>query len=192
MKKILVMLLEYGFVIAAMVALVAFVGLPPGKGIDLQRQPAPAIPKLVQGTGPWDKDLKLPTQSDRIVRYTMSVRLNVKTNIISGSEILEWRNTTGKPQQDFPFHLYHNAWKNNRSTFAKENGYQLGRLGTNRDDYGYTNVKSVKVVDAVGETDITDSFQYIQPDDGNTGDQTVCQVRSVGPVRSGHCITFKI
>jgi len=192
MKKILVTVLEYGFIIAGMVALVAFVGTPPGKGIDLQRQPSPSIPRLMQASEPWDKDLKLPTQSDRIVHYTMYVKLDVKTNIISGTEILVWKNATGKPQQEFPFHLYHNAWKNNRSTFAKENGYQLGRLGANQDDYGYTNVKSIKVVDARGETDITDTFHYIQPDDGNKDDQTVCQVRSVKPVPDGQSITFRI
>ena len=192
MKKILVMLLEYGFIIGAMIALVAFVGLPTGDQLSLQHTPTQSIPKFIQGAGPWDKDLKLPTQSDRIVRYTMNVRLDPKTNIITGSETLQWRNTTGRPQQDFPFHLYHNAWKNNRSTFAKENGYQLGRIGGTPDDYGYTNMKSVKVVDARGETDITDSFHYIQPDDGNTEDQTVCQIRSVKPVQNGQTITFKI
>ncbi|MCX6132289.1 MAG: M1 family metallopeptidase [Ignavibacteriales bacterium] len=192
MKKILIVLLEYGFIIAGLIALAAFIGVPPGSSITLQRQPAPSIPKLTQGTEPWDKDLKLPTQSDRIVRYSMDVKLNTRTNIISGTETLEWKNTTGRPQQDFPFHLYHNAWKNNRSTFAKESGYQLGRIGPDRDDYGYTNVKSIKVLDVKGETDITGSFHYIQPDDGNTDDQTVCQVHAVKPVPNGQSITFKI
>lgn len=192
MKKILISVLEYGFLLAAMAVIVAFVGLPTVESIDLQRQPIPSIPTLVQQTDAWDKDLTLPTQSDRIVRYLMNVKLDPKTNIISGSEILEWRNTTGKPQQEFPFHLYHNAWKNNRTTFAKENGYQLGRLRENRDDYGYTTIKSIKVVDARGETDITSSFRYIHDDDGNTDDQTVCQVRSARPVRNGQSITFKI
>ncbi|HCA82013.1 MAG TPA: hypothetical protein DEP53_19965, partial [Bacteroidetes bacterium] len=75
MKKILIALLEYGFIIAALVLMVAFVGLPPGDGIIRQKSPALSIPKLVQGTQPWDKDLKLPTQSDRIVHYTMDVKL---------------------------------------------------------------------------------------------------------------------
>jgi hypothetical protein len=192
MKKLLIMLLEYGFIIGAMIAIVAFVGLPPGNAIDLQRQPAPAIPRLVQGAEPWDKNLTLPTQSDRIVRYTMDVKLHPKTNIIAGSETLQWKNTTGKPQQEFPFHLYHNAWKNNRSTFAKESGYRLGRLGPDSSAYGYTTVKSITVVDAKGETDITGTFQYIQPDDGNADDQTVCRVRTVKPVPNGQSVTFKI
>ncbi|HTY37441.1 MAG TPA: M1 family metallopeptidase [Bacteroidota bacterium] len=192
MKRLLVMLLEYGFIIAAMVALVAFVGLPPGRDIDQHQQPVLNIPRLIQGAEPWDSNLKLPAQSDRIVRYTIDARLRVKTNIITGTETLEWRNTTGRPQQDFPFHLYHNAWKNNRSTFAKENGYQLGRLGADKSEYGYINVTGMKVVDARGETDIMPSFHFIQPDDGNTDDQTVCQVHSPKPVPNGKTITFRI
>jgi len=190
MKKTLLSILEYGFILAAIVLIVAFVGLPPGQNAAVPQLPGSSIPKLTQGPEPWDKDLKLPTQSDRIVHYTMDVRLNVKTNIIAGSEKLEWKNTTGQPQQEFPFHLYHNAWKNNRSTYAKEEGWGLGL--NQESDYGYTNVKSIKVVDGKGETDITDTFRYLQPDDGNTDDQTVCQVRIPRPVPAGQSVTFKI
>ena len=191
MKKILVALVEYGFILAATVLIVAFVGLPPGEGIIPQKAPAPPIPKLRQSSVPWDKDLKLPTQSDRIVYYTMDVKLDTKTNTIHGWEILEWKNTTGQAQQEFPFHLYHNAWKNNRSTFAKENDWLLGRQAAT-EDYGYTNVKSVKVLGAKGETDITDTFKYIQPDDGNKDDQTVCQIRAPKALPNGQTIRFKI
>jgi len=122
MKKILIAFLEYGFIIGMMILIAAFVGLPPGEEFSLQKIPAPSIPRFVQGVEPWDKDLTLPTRSDRIANYTMDVRLDTKTNIIHGWEILEWKNTTGRAQQEFPFHLYHNAWKNNRSTFFKEEG----------------------------------------------------------------------
>jgi hypothetical protein len=192
MKKILIAFLEYGFIIGMMILIAAFVGLPPGEEVSLQKIPAPSIPRFVQGFGPWDKDLTLPTRSDRIANYTMDVRLDTKTNIIHGWEILEWKNTTGRAQQEFPFHLYHNAWKNNRSTFFKEEGgRQPERLASDK-DFGYTNVKSVMVLDAKGETDITGTFKYIQPDDGNNDDQTVCQVRAPKPVPNGQTIRFKI
>jgi len=191
MNKILIALLEYGFIGAAMILMVAFIGLPPGSEIVLQKSPSPSIPRLVQGAQPWDKDLKLPTQSDRIVHYTMDAKLDTKTNIIHGWEIVEWNNTTGKPQQEFPFHLYHNAWKNNRSTFAKEDGWDLGGLSA-RENFGYTNVISVKVLENKGETDITGTFTYIQPDDGNKDDQTVCQVRAPRPVPNGQSVRFRI
>jgi len=192
MKKILVAALEYGFILVAAVLIIAFVGLPPANLSHLQQASKSTIPRWEQGTEAWDKDLKLPTQSDRIVRYTMDVRLDTKKNTISGSEILEWRNTTGQAQQEFPFHLYHNAWKNNRSTVAKESGWQFYRPAMGPEDYGYTNVKSVRVLDGKTETDITSTFRYIQPDDGNQDDQTVFQIRSTKPVLPGRSITFKI
>jgi len=192
MKKILVGALEYGFIVAAAVLIVAFVGLPPTDSNTVQKAQKSSVPRLEQGTEPWDKELKLPTLSDRIVRYTMDVRLDTETNVISGWEILEWRNTTGRAQQEFPFHLYHNAWKNNRSTVAKESGWRLYRSDMRPEDYGYTNVKSVKVLDGKTETDITSTFRYIQPDDGNRDDQTVFQIRSPKPVQPGRTITFKI
>lgn len=192
MKKIVITLLEYGFIIVAAVLILAFVGLPPSKTDSIQQTFTRTIPKLTRGTEPRDKDLKLPTQSDRIVHYTMDVKLDTATNIIGGWEILEWRNTTGRAQQEFPFHLYHNAWKNNRSTYVKESGWHLGRSGMQQDDYGYTNVKSINVLDGRGEADITNTFHYIQPDDGNVDDQTVFQIRSLKPVPNGQSIKFRI
>ncbi|MEX0601867.1 MAG: M1 family metallopeptidase, partial [Bacteroidota bacterium] len=131
-------------------------------------------------------------QSERFANYLIDVSLDTETNIVSGWEILVWRNTTGRPQSEFPFHLYHNAWKNNRSTFARESGWQLGRQGMEEGDYGYTNVSRVILLDARGEIDITPSFRFIQPDDGNRDDQTVFQVSTPSPVRPGAMLRLKI
>jgi len=185
MNRSLAAFLEYGLLFIVFIVLVAFIGPP---DFSKRPQPAtpPATPMLSQASGPapWDMNLRLPAQSDRTVRYTMNVKLNTETNIIGGSEVLEWRNNTGRAQNQFPFHLYHNAWKNNRSTFAKESGYNLRGRAMEDKDYGYTNVKKVVLLDARGETDITNTFQYIQPDDNNTDDQSVFQIttpRSVPP-----------
>ena len=83
MKKILVAALEYGFILVAAVLIIAFVGLPPANLSHVQQASKSPIPRWEQGTEAWDKDLKLPTQSDRIVRYTMDVRLDTKKNTIS-------------------------------------------------------------------------------------------------------------
>ncbi|MBI4553307.1 MAG: M1 family metallopeptidase [Candidatus Latescibacteria bacterium] len=148
----------------------------------------------------WMQRLVLPRQSPRIANYTMEVTLDPKTNVISGWEELTWTNTSGQSLQEFPFHLYHNAWKNNRSTFAKEGGGDLGREKMTENDYGYTNVKSVKVAPvgawpseaAFDETDITGTFAYIQPDDDNKDDQTVCQVRTPKPVPDSLTVRFRV
>jgi hypothetical protein len=142
----------------------------------------------------WEKDLKVPTQSDRIVHYKMNVKLDTATNIISGWEELTWRNTSGRALDEFPFHLYHNAWKNTLSTFAREAGGEFGRPNMKASDYGYTNVKSIKILPDgyYQETDIKNTFKYIQPDDNNHDDQTVFQVTAPKPVPDGKSITFRI
>ncbi len=184
-------LLEYIVLFAAFLLVVAFIGIP-------QSDPKPALipqepqERLVQGQKAWDANLVLPTQSDRNLTYAMDVKLDIATNTIRGTEVLSWKNYTGRPQQQFPFHLYHNAFKNNRSTFAVEYGYGFPRANMTDADYGYTNVKSVKVISPAGETDITNTFEYIQPDDGNKNDQTVCQITTPRPIPAGQTVQFKI
>jgi hypothetical protein len=190
MSRRSVSLFEFVVLLTGTLGLVAFLGLP-------QNTPAvnaPSAQRLAQATVPaeWDRSLVLPRQSDRIANYTMDVRLDPEARMITGWEILEWRNTTGRGQTEFPFHLYHNAWKNNRSTFAKENGWQLGRPNMSESDYGYTNVKRVVVLDPRGETDITPSFQYIHPDEANVEDQTVFQITTPRAVRPGETLRLRI
>ncbi len=191
MQRKLYSFLEYIVLLTAFLLVAAFIGLP-----QFDSKPA-TIPstqnvKIEQGGKLWDENLVLPAQSDRNLSYTMDVKLDPATNIIGGTEILEWKNYTGQSQSQFPFHLYHNAFKNNRSTHSEEAGYQVGRSGMKDSDYGYTNVKSVKIVDDRGETDITNTFRYIQPDDNNPEDQTVFQITAPRPVAAGRTVKFKI
>jgi len=56
-----------------------------------------------QAPAPWVDDLVLPPQSPRIANYTMNVSLDTDRSLITGTEVLEWKNTTGIPQSVFPF-----------------------------------------------------------------------------------------
>jgi len=194
MSRRLSSFIEFGFILAATLGLVAFIGPSQTGSRSGPVVTPPAPPQMSQRSGlaAWDRNLSLPQQSDRISNYTMDVRLNPETRMISGWEILEWKNTTGRAQSEFPFHLYHNAWKNNRSTFAKENGWNLSRPNMTEEDYGYTNVKRVVFLGPRGEIDVTSTFQYIQPDDGNPDDQTVFQIRTPRAVPSGGLLRLRI
>ena len=188
----LVSILEYGLLATVLLATVAFIGLPNDPQHPAVTPPG-SPPRISQASGaaPWDQNLRLPAQSDRIANYTMDVRLNTESNTISGWEIVEWKNTTGRYQSEFPFHLYHNAWKNNRSTFAKENGWLLGSQ-MDDEDYGYTDVKSITFLDPRGDVPIINTFRYIQPDDGNVDDQTVFQVTIPRAVPPGGTLRLRI
>ncbi len=87
MNKKLSAILEYGVLVLACVLLVAFMGTPDSEEAVQTRRAAPAI---AQQSEPWDRNLALPKQSDRIANYTMDVKLDTAKNIVSGWEILEW------------------------------------------------------------------------------------------------------
>ncbi len=193
MKKIFISTIEFSVLAIASLLLFAFIGIPRSSDPLQQAQSQPAIEAGEGGLEPWDANLVLPAQSDRIANYTMDVELDTSTNIISGWELLEWRNTTGGNRWTFPFHLYHNAWKNNRSTYAKEANWSLGRSGLREEDYGYTNIKKVVFIDPRrGEIDITDTFTYLDPENENPDDQTVFQISTPRAVRRGETARFRI
>jgi len=183
---------EYAVLLVVLIALTAFIGLPSSERLDLHGSATVVDQETAPPDRGWEQYLILPTQSDRIANYRMDVRLDTQANIIRGWLIVEWKNTTGRFQRDFPFHLYHNAWKNNRSTYAKESGWSLRRLAMTEDEYGYTNVGSVKLLDDGEEIDITSTFAYIQPDDGNKDDQTVFQITTPRGILPGATARFKI
>ena len=130
--------------------------------------------------------------SPRIAQYDMDVRLDPESQIISGKMLLTWRNPSSDLITELQFHLYLNAFKNTRSTFMRESrGIHRGfRLNENRRaDWGYIDITGMKVVDGA---DLTPAIRFIQPDDGNTDDQTVCAVTLVEPLEANGVVQLKI
>ena len=72
-----------------------------------------ATPLIGQGSQP-------AALSSRNANYTIDARLEPARRQISGHETLTWRNITTRPVSDLRFHLYWNAWKDNRSTWMRE------------------------------------------------------------------------
>ena len=63
---------------------------------------------------------ELSILSDRILDYQIEVALDPVNKTVKGHEILTWNNRSGQSIQKFCFHLYLNAFRNNRSTFVQE------------------------------------------------------------------------
>jgi hypothetical protein len=147
--------------------------LPPPAGKD-----APGLPPL-------------PDVSPRNASYTIEARLDPEKRTITGSLVLEWRNTSDQALASFPFHLYWNAFRNNLSTTARGEGRRAPseRMKDER-SFGWTEVKSVRRLGDV-EEDLTPTLSYLS-EDGNTDDRTVMQVRSATPVAPGASARFRI
>ncbi len=54
--------------------------------------------------------------SEPILRYDIQARLDPGSKTVEGEQILIWRNPSQESIQDFHFHLYLNAFKNNRAS----------------------------------------------------------------------------
>jgi hypothetical protein len=126
-----------------------------------------------------------------VVDYTIEVSLDPKEKILDGRERLIWRNPSGDPVRELQFHLYLNAFKNNRSTFMRESGGRLRgeRAGHEEADWGWIDVTSLKTASG---TELKAGARFIQPDGNDLDDETVLSVPLRSPVGPHGEITLEI
>lgn len=131
--------------------------------------------------------------SNRVVEYVIDARLDPKTATLDGRETLTWRNQSDEPQAKLWFHLYWNAFKNERSTFYREakasGGFRRPFLDRKQEDWGYSDVKRVAVR---GGAELLPTLRFEHPDDDNRDDRTVFTVTLPAPVPAGGTITLEI
>ena len=94
-------------------------------------------------------------------------------SIIDGRESLTWFNISPETITELQFHLYLNAFKNEKSTFFRESGGQLRGDRFAPGEWGGIDIKEMRIEN--GE-DLTPKIEYIHPDDDNADDQTVIRV----------------
>src|SRR5712691_4792468 len=175
-------------------ALVACSRPPVGTELDCHPCPGQAV-ALPPPAGPKAPGLPdLPSQSPRNASYSIDARLDPERHTLQGSLVLEWRNTTGQPQSTLPFHLYWNAFRNTLSTAARGEGRRpvRPRASDGTRGFGYLQIASVRQVGDGGETDLTPTLGYVQPDDRNTDDRTVAQIVTPVAVAPDATARFKI
>ena len=140
-----------------------------------------------------------PPLSERVVHYEIDARLEPSTHQLSGRETITWRNRSAEPQATLWFHLYWNAFKNDRSTFYRE----AKAMGGVRDEdshspdfperepeeWGASEVTALRVKDGA---DLRPTLRYEHPDDDNTEDQTVFTVTLPEPVAPGGQVTLEL
>ncbi len=125
----------------------------------------------------------------KIVDYDIRVTLEPETKLVEGSETLKWTNPSDGPVGELRFHLYWNAFRNNRSTLFKESGGRL-RSDTADKDVGWG---SIDVTSMTWEgMELARRFRFDSPDDGNPDDRTVLVVPLPRPVTGGETITLSI
>jgi len=128
--------------------------------------------------------------SQRVVHYEMDARLDAKKKSLDATEVLTYRNLTGRPQDTFPFHLYLNAFQP-KSTFVAE-ARRDREIDFDFDWEKKVASEEIKSIEVEGMGDLTKQIQFIAPDDGNVDDRTVFQIKLPRPVLPGEDVKFRI
>jgi hypothetical protein len=133
-----------------------------------------------------------PARSPRNANYTLTARLDPAARTITGSGRIAWRNITKNPTSELRFHLYWNAWRDDRSSWMREARLGLGRsapMGRPAADRGSIDLTKLTVVSGV---DLLAGAKYIAPDDGNAEDRTVLSVPLAKPVAPGETVELDV
>lgn len=131
------------------------------------------------------------------VAYNIEVRLDPEKHQITGKETITWVSNAEEPVSDLLFHLYLNAFKNERTTLMTESPLARRGRSLRKGDWGYVDITSLHQVmsDAGSDgtrVDLKPSLAFIQPDDGNPWDQTVGQVQLAESVQPGQTVTVEL
>lgn len=140
--------------------------------------------------------------SERRVSYTMDVDLDPEARTVAGTQRITWRNPDRVPVDELQFHLYLNAFRDERSTFMKESGgVHRGFSVQGQEVWGGVEIHRMAIVpDAAAlpayavpdAADLTDRMTFIQPDDGNADDRTVLSVKLPRAVAPGETIALEV
>ncbi|MDQ1348673.1 MAG: hypothetical protein QG573_2049 [Acidobacteriota bacterium] len=135
---------------------------------------------------------RLPAAANQVVSYDIAVTLDTEKKEITGRQRIVWKNPASDPADavsDLWFHLYWNAFRNNRSTFYRESGGQLRNDAVEEDGWGWTEITALKL--ASGE-DLLPTLTFEQPDDDNAEDRTVARVLLPSPLPPGGEVTIDV
>jgi hypothetical protein len=134
-----------------------------------------------------------PPLSPRNANYSIDVALDPVSRLITGSEVITWTNLTTKAVADLQFHLYWNAWRDDRSTWQRERrlGRQTARE-TRPEDRSRIDVVSLRLTGGSAPVDLTRQVHFIAPDDGNTDDRTVLAAPLPQPAAPGSTLTLEV
>ncbi len=135
-----------------------------------------------------------PPRSPRNASYVLEARLDPVNRLLIGRGRLSWRNTAPEPATELRFHLAWNAWRDDASTWMREQRL-AGLVKSPRiadGDRGSIDVTALTRAGQAGPIDLLPGAAFIAPDDGNREDRTVLDVPLDRPVEPGGSIDIDV
>ncbi len=130
------------------------------------------------------------------LHYEIWVTLDPARKMLHGRETIRWTNTSGDTVPDICFHLYWNAFKNEKSALMTE-ARQGGAEGTDHGDarvkdgdWGWIDVEKIRLKDG---SDLKPAMEFIARDEpGHADDQTVMRVKLPRPLAPGETVDLEL
>lgn len=132
--------------------------------------------------------------SPRTANYDISLTFDDRQHSMDAVQTVRFTNRSPVAIHELRFYLYLNAFKNTESTFLKGATHIFGQSFIDRkpDEWGWINVTGFEQEAGATAIDLSARQRYIQPDDGNPGDETVLEVPLGQPLQPGETGVFHL
>jgi hypothetical protein len=134
-----------------------------------------------------DDDARLIASAPRVADYELRARLDEASHRVDGSGKLRFTNASRAAVSELYFHLYLNAFKNEKSLFLRSPFVSSRDEGTLR-DWGYIDVTEMRVAE-FGNADIWQRADRHSPGDPN--DETDIRVPLPASVQPGESLNIE-
>ena len=125
---------------------------------------------------------------DKVASYEIDARFDAEKHRIQGREIIHFVNASREPLHELWFHLYLNAFKNDKTLFLRS-PFGAGRSGDKAHEYGYVDVKKLSVVGGDGD-DLWAKRDRHSP--GDADDETDLRVPLTTPLEPGATLVLEL
>ncbi len=125
---------------------------------------------------------------EAVASYTLHARLDADQHTVHTTGTIRWRNTAAVPARELWFHLYLNAFKNDRTLYLRS-PFGSGRRAQRARDWGHVDVKRLVAVE-LGGADLWPTAAPHSPRDPD--DETDIRVPLPRPVPPGQELTLEI
>lgn len=156
--------------------------------------PQPFAPTLRSNAPPaklgvrWDTDASLAKAATPVASYRWVSRLDPVRHRITARGTITFENRTPVPTSELYFHLYLNAFKNDRSLFLRS-PFGAGRSGDKAEHYGFIDVKRMVALE-FGRRDLWKGAAKHSP--GDPEDETDIAVPLPEPVEPGQTLHLEV
>jgi hypothetical protein len=123
----------------------------------------------------FDHDEALAPHAPEVHRTTLTAKLDPATHVIDGTEEIVFHSPADVEVKELSFHLYLNAFKNERSEFLRGQ-LGAGRGGSLPDDWGHVDLSELVLVDDGTDHGDENLLPGLVPFDPESGDQTDMRV----------------